>query len=349
MMENRILLLPILCISFFVHVQLYAQKTHDEAYELASQAVKSMEQGDYQKGQKLLEKALKLDPDNYIYSYELAIAMTYQKKYEKAIKLLKASSHPDVDDTYYQLLGNNYDLNGQSEEAIKIYDIGLEKFPHSGRLYLEKGNVYLNQKEYMDALDQYEMGIKADPNFPSNYYRATLIYAGSTEEVWAMIYGETFMNLERNSKRTEDISKLLFDLYRSEIVIESDTSMTISFSQFSQMTPEQIKNGEVPFGLGAYEPLMLLSVINCTELDLACLVQMRNRFIREYYKSGHHEKYKMPILSYQKKVLDAGHMEAYSYWILMKGDESAFSFWQMTHKDSWKKFTEWFLDNQFQI
>ena len=58
-------------------------------------------------------------------------------------------------------------------------------------------------KEYSIALNYYEKGIEIDPKFPSNYYRAALLYDYSDHEIWGLIYGELFMDLEPNTKRTE--------------------------------------------------------------------------------------------------------------------------------------------------
>lgn len=39
---------------------------------------------------------------------------------------------------------------------------------------------------------------------------------------------------------------------------------------------------------------------------------------------GHDKEYPNILFSFQKQVKDAGHIEAYNHWILMKGDEEAF-------------------------
>ena len=46
---------------------------------------------------------------------------------------------------------------------------------------------------------------------------------------------------------------------------------------------------------------------------------------------------------------DAGHMEAYNYWILMKGDNYEFMNWQLADKDKWEAFIEWFSANPLKL
>jgi hypothetical protein len=55
------------------------------------------------------------------------------------------------------------------------------------------------------------------------------------------------------------------------------------------------------------------------------------------------------LFDYQKKVKEAGHMEAYNYWILMKGDEEGFIKWHDADKSKWDDFVDWFTDNELVV
>ena len=304
----------------------FGQSTNEEkAYSKGMEAIKLMDNAEIDKSLKLLEEAKKLDPKNIDYPYEIAYAQYLKKDYKAAIKTLKTlTKHTDVNDRVYQLLGNSYSMNGQREKAIESYEKGLNKFPNSGKLYLERGNMEMFVKEYGKALGFYEKGIEVDPNYSSNYFWATKIYCSSTEEVWGMIYGEIFMNLERNSKRTAEISKLLFDTYKSEITFTSDTSLSVSFSKntsinISDLTdPNKMK---LPFGIGVYEPTLMFSILSVKAIDINSLDTIRSTFVDNYFKNGHDKTYPNVLFSYQKQVKEAGHIEAYNHWILMKGDE----------------------------
>lgn len=332
----------------------YGQNSNKEkAIELGKEAIQFMDDGKIDQSIKILEEAQKLDPDRFIYPYEIAYAHYLNENYTEVIKILQTySNHKEVTDQLFQLLGNSYDIIGNSEKAFESYDAGLKKFPNSGKLYLEKGNVHWNKKEYIKALPYYEKGIEVDPRFPSNYYRASLIYCSSSEEVWGMIYGEIFMNLERNSKRTEEISKLLYDTYKSQIQITSDTSISVSFSQIDNIDINDFKNKrklKLPFGSGVYEPTLLLSLLFNKSLDINSLDIVRRNFIIQYYKMGYDKVYPNVLFSYQKKVKEAGHIESYNHWILMKGDTESFNKWKIENKVMWNNFIEWFADNQIEI
>ncbi|HON19812.1 MAG TPA: tetratricopeptide repeat protein [Bacteroidales bacterium] len=331
----------------------YGQSNKEKALEKGITAIQLMDNGNINESIKLLKEAQKLDPDRLAYPYELAYAHYLKEDYKKAIKILeKHINHKEVNERLFQLLGNSYDMIGKSEKAFEIYDKGLEKFPNSGMIHLEKGNVYWGKKEYIEALSFYEKGIEIDPAFPSNYYRAALIYCNSTEEVWGMIYGEIFMNLERNSKRTAEISKLLFDTYKKEIKFTSDTSFSVSFSKNALINITDLQDsGEIklPFGIGIYEPTLMLAMINEKSIDLNSLDRIRTNFVEIYFKNGNDKKYPNILFEYQNEILKAGHLEAYNHWILMKGDEDAFDAWYSSNPEKWDNFVKWFTDNKLEL
>lgn len=332
----------------------FGQTTNEEkAFAKGSEAIKLMDNGEIDKSIKLLEEAKKLDPKNLDYPYEIAYAQFLNKDYKAAIKTLEALlKHPKVYDQVYQLLGNTYSTSGQREKAIETYEKGLKRFPNSGKLYLERGNMETFIKEYNKALDYYEKGIEVEPMFPSNYYWAAKFYCSSTEEVWGMIYGEIFMNLEVNSKRTAEISKLLYDTYKSEIKFTSDTSYSVSFSQNATMSINDLKDPnkmKLPYGIGVYEPTLMFSMLSVKTIDLSSLHLIRSNFIDNYFENEHTKNYPNVLFSYQKQIKDAGHLEAYNHWILMKGNEDEFVTWKSNNTEKWDNFVKWFTENHLKI
>ena len=331
----------------------FGQTNKEKALAKGQEAIKLMDEGKFAESIKLLEEAQKLDPDRLDYPYELAYAYYLKEDYKAAIKILERNkSHKDATEKLFQLLGNSYDVLGDSAKAFEAYNEGLKLFPNSGMIYLEKGNVHWNRKEYGKALSFYEKGIEVDPGFPSNYYRATRVYCGSTEEVWGMIYGEIFMNLERNSKRTAEISKLLYDTYKSEIKFSSDTSFSVSFSKNATINVSDLDDPgkmKLPFGVGVYEPTLMFSMLSAKSIDINSLDKIRTSFVDNYFNNGHDKNYPNVLFAYQKKVKDAGHMEAYNHWILMKGDEDGFDQWQSANMDKWDSFVKWFSDNGLKV
>jgi tetratricopeptide (TPR) repeat protein len=328
--------------------QLFGQTKKELAVSRGTEAVRLMEDGKIEESIKLLEEAARLDPDNIIYPYETAYAQYMGKNYQKAIDILiPLTKRKDTNEGVFQLLGVTYDDTDQKDKAIEAYEAGLKKSPESGRLYLELGGVYSKAKEYGKAISSYEKGIDVDPGFPSNYYRLAKLFLNSEEEVWGMIYGEIFINLERNSARTTEISKLLYDTYKSEITFTSDTSFAVSFSKDNTINMNS-KKIELPFGVGVYEITLMIGMVLEKEINIHSLDRIRTAFVTNYFK-GNDKKYPNVLFDYQNRILKEGHLEAYNHWILMAGDEDGFTLWEGANKEKWNKFVEWFKPNGLKI
>jgi tetratricopeptide (TPR) repeat protein len=334
--------------------QFVAQTDVEKAQEMLDEAVRVMDNGEYDKAIEILEKARVLDAKNYIYDYEIGYALYLKHDFKEALKTMKyvTYGYHNSNDQCYQMLGNLYDITGNPKKAIKTYDEGLAKFPNSGRLYLEKGIVFVLQKKYIDALEQFEKGIKVEPNFPSNYFRAAQLYCSSSESVWGMIYGEIFMNLERNTRRTDEMSKLLYDTYLNKIDIkENEISIQFSSNNTIYVNAESFtaESFKMPFGVGFYQPAMSVAVAGVNQLNMEELSGIRNRFLVYYEQDEVIKKYKNALFDHHLKMKEYGHMEAYTYWILMMGNEKEFDAWHASHKEEWQMFVEWFGANPIRI
>ena len=331
-----------------------AQSNEQKAKEIGKAAVKLEDEGKPDEALPLLKQARELDPDNYVIPYEMAYCYEMKKDYKQGISVMRdAMKMKGARDDCYQMLGNLYDMNGDSVMALNTYSEGFKKYPGSGRLYLETGNVYFNRKQYVKALPYYEKGIEADPVYPSNYYRAAQIYTSSSESMWGMIYGEIFMNLERNTGRTADVSKWLYDTYRENIVIHSKDSMEVHFChnmvmEVDENTGKDGKEIRLPYNF-MYEPLILQALVSTEIINMEALCSMRKNFIDMYYEHKFDTERPNVLFAYERTIEKAGYADAYNHWILMKGDEEAFNKWQGAHQKKWDDFRSWFNNNQIKI
>lgn len=346
---NKLLVILISLASF----QATAQNNKENARQLLVKAVKMMDDGDLDKSIETLKEAEHIDSTTYLYAYEIAYAYQMKEDYKQAIKNVeRALAYKDGKDDLYQLAGNIYDMSGDSAKALEVYRTGLTKFPNSGRLYLEQGNVYYNRKMYNEAIPYYEKGIKADPMYPSNYFRTALLFLASTEEVWGLMYGEIFILLEPNSERTRTISQRMLEVYQSEIKWDNDTSLSVSFSQQASINAKDLKKDKfkLPFGVGVYEPcISIAAAVSSSTVDYETVCKIREKTLDCFYERGFDKEYDNIVFSFQKKVKDAGHLEAYNHWLLLAGDEAGFSKWEAKNKKKFDAFADWIGSNLPQI
>lgn len=331
---------------------------------LTAEAVGLMDNGEPDEAIRLLEDALELDPDNYACQYEMAYAYYVKQNYAKAIKLLKPlTKHSDCNALLYQLLGNAYDMQGNSNKALKTYEAGLERFPDAGPLYLERGTVLGLQGQYGKALESYAQGIKVDPLFASNYYRAAQFYSLTIAPVMGVIYAEVFMILEPDGTRNAEMSRLLFDSYKKHLTMQEDGTLKAQFcdDEFYIATVALVLNNPevptLPFEM-LYDEGVRAAVESETQVDLASLNRIRTRFFSFCWENMDDiqmrlKTYNYPDLSsffsFVREVEQAGHLEAYNYWILREGNWDEFQAWYKENPQKLLAFSQWFDEHDMKI
>ncbi|WPO77192.1 tetratricopeptide repeat protein [Flavobacterium sp. KACC 22761] len=334
-MKNNLFLFTALC--FIVTIQ--AQKREFKCQEIYK-AAKLIDEGKYDESIAILKECEKADPKDYAYPYEIALAYTHKEEYQKAIdQLEKIKNYAGVEADLYQLLGNNYDYVKNPKKAIEIYEEGLTKFPNAGRLYLEKGVVYESQENYVEAVLSYEKGIEVDPMYPSNYYRASLLYLDSDDKLAGLMYGEIFVNIERTTKRTQKISELLFNTYKNNIQFK-DNEIKIDFCKNVNDDNVDAKNLKLPF-CAVYRKNLSLSLLGQKEITLKSLSEIRTAFIKNYFKDDY-KKFSNVILEYQKTLFDAGLFETYNEYLFQMGAQDEFDAWQTANQDKMDEFIAWY-------
>lgn len=192
-----------------------AQLTPDES-ETLRQAAIDADDGHPDRAVTAIEKIAHQHPDNYAVAYELGYAHMAAGSYKKAADTFhRIQSFKDADDKAWQMEGNALDYLGRHGDAARAYRRGLERFPRSGRLLMEMGNLSMADAQYDAALHQFLRGIDAEPSFPSNYFRAAWLLLQSNAAESGLAIAEAFMLLEPTGERAKTISQMLGDTYRA--------------------------------------------------------------------------------------------------------------------------------------
>ena len=335
-MKTLILLFCLLTVT-----SVYTQ-THEDAVNYVKDGIRLVDEGKLDEGIVSIKKALDIEPKNTTFNYELAFAYYKMGKYDKVITILeKVKNNPDSYDIVYSVLGNAYDILGDRDKALEIYKAGLKKFPNSGKIYLELGVVEMSEKNYEEALKYYEKGIKAEPTHPSNYYWASIFYAASDIPMWGLIYGELFLNLEQNTKRTETISKMMYKVYSESITFKDSAgkkNTTIKLNKFNNG-----KGFDSEYEITAmYASFGLAADSNFKEMNISAMNKLRNEFTDMWYTSERTKNKHNVLFDYHKMLQDKGLFEAYNYFLLAYGNTDEFNTWAAENKDKVKEFDDWF-------
>src|SRR5205823_8403699 len=116
-------------------------------------------QGDYTNAILVLNRALQQEPDNIEIMTDLAFAQYLQRDYARALETIKPLlDRKDADVQTYQMAGMIYKAKEEVNETEKLYRKGIKKFPGSGVLYNEYGELLWYRQDYT-AISQWEKGI----------------------------------------------------------------------------------------------------------------------------------------------------------------------------------------------
>jgi tetratricopeptide (TPR) repeat protein len=340
LLSNISFILIIFGLSFLSSYSISQTKEEkEEAKKLSEKGIEMLERDNIVSAMHYLEQATDLDPGNSEYTYQLAISYFRYGKVLKAYDLVEdLLGRKDVKVSYYELAGNCQNLLDNRSDAEEIYKEGLKKFPNSGCLYLELGISQYGEKRKDEALKYFEKGIEAEPNFPGNYFWAATSFYYSEDPIWCILYGEAFMNLEKNTKKSGVMSEYLYATYRKCIFPGEDSAHYIYFST-------KKKDDNFTFGKLYEETILVTEVSLKDSLYLKDIHNIRDAFIKKWYGSGYNEKFPNVIFDFHKELIAKGYFECYNYWLFRKGEIETFKKWLPSYESRFNEFTSWFLEN----
>ncbi len=270
-----------------------------DAAELHETARTFMRQGDYTNAILVLNRAIKLQPNNIEIAKDLGLNYYFAKDFAKAVDIYKPLvEREDADDQCFQIAGDIYLAQDDPKECEKVYKKGLKKFPASGPLYNELGELLWAQKDY-SAIKQWEKGIEMDPGFSKNYYNACKYYFFTTDKVWSILYGEIFLNIEPSSTTAPEVKNILLESYKK---------------LFADADLEKANTDKNSFVQAFVQTMNKQSALAASGINAESLTMIRTRFILDWF-SGFDNKFPFKLFELQRQLLQEGMFEAYNHWI----------------------------------
>jgi len=284
-----------------------------------------MRQGDFDNAIVILTRALQMDKNNLAMQKDLVMSYYYKSDYEKALAGVKTMlDRDDADVVTFQIAGNVYKALEEVKECDKVYKKGLKKFPNSGPLYSEYGELLWAKKDF-SAIEQWEKGIQVDPAYSGNYYNAARFYFYTKDKVWSLVYGEIFVNMESMSERGAAMKRLLLDGYKEKL-----------FANANLMADQDKNKNE--FSKSFLDCMSKQSSLANHGLTTETLTMIRSRFILEWFDK-YASRFPHKLFEYQRQLLQEGMFSAYNQWLFGVVENLAnYDNWTKTHDEEYKSF-----------
>ena len=324
------LLLPILLCCYFSST---AQQTVEQLRETA---ITFQRQEDFTNTFMVLGRALELSPQNLTILKDIAytyyLAGDFKRAEDRISPLL---DRDDADVQVFQIAGNIYKILEKWKQAEKMYKKGLVKFPTSGPLCSEYGEMMWKLSRPEEAVKLWERGIISDPSYSENYYHAAKFYFAAADKARSIVYGEIFVNLESYSTRTSEIKMLLIESYK-RVFIASDAKQ-----YFIKKTTE--------FESRFLEILMRQSSLAVHGITPETLLVIRTRFLLDWFNMPDNP-FPFELFSHMQNLLREGMFEAYNAWLFgPSSDINAYQNWIKTHEVGYKRFQEYQRNKLFRM
>ncbi len=267
--------------------------------ELQITAQSFMRQGDYSNAIMILNRCVEKEPDNRSVGKDLALSYFYSSNNVKALEVIQPVLKSDeADDQTFIIAGSIYKALDKEKDAEKTFKKGIARFPESGNLYNELGELQVKNGN-REAIKTWEKGIKADPGFGRNYFNAGRYYFFEKNFLWSLIYGEISLNTEPLGNRAAESKGMLLESYKQIFATDMLGKDFEKKNDFEKKFLTALKKQQPVLERG---------------ITTESLTMMRTRFILDWY-APNEEKPELKLFEHQQLLLRSGLFDCYNQWI----------------------------------
>ncbi len=328
-------LFSLLSICFIIITASFAQTENPDS--LHETARNFMNTGDFDNAIIVLNRALLMDKNNLEMEKDLAMSYYLKRDYVNALETVKIlMNRTDADVQCFQIAGNVYKALEQPKDCEKAYRRGLKKFPKSGPLLSEYGELLWESKDF-SAINQWEKGIEVDPSYSGNYYNAANYYFFTKDKVWSLIYAEIFVNMESFTERSTEMKQMLLDGYKEKLFANADP-----------MKDEGKNRSE--FAKAFLQEMSKQSSLAGKGITTEILTMIRTRFILDWYQQGNASRFPFKLFDYHQQLIREGLFDAYNQWLFGPGENlAAYDNWTKSHEEEYNAFNKFQRNHIFRM
>ncbi len=318
----------------------------DQAKRLVTEGVEMHDQGSFDKAIAKYDSALAENNDFLDALYEKSFTLFKLNKLEECIAISKQliknyPAAPMLKGVYVQY-GSALDILGKPEDALKVYNTGLKKFPGYFLLNFNKAMTYASLQETDKAYECLQESLTANPFHSSSYFRTAELLK-STNKIPAMLAGILHLVLEPQSDRSAITFKDLQLLMNGNVkrngnntTINLDPSM---LGKSGSKQPDNFAMQEMLFTLSsAVDKDSVMNSIVKTDIEKFDLrLQLLINSLQENGKGFFSERY-VPLF---KKILANNYTMMVSRLVFMNTNDERNAVWFKVNTDKTNEFYTW--------
>lgn len=200
---KRLILLLLVCNTIFA----YSQQVI-EAERLINKGIACHDRGDFERAISLYDSALLIDKDNVDAMAEKAMSLLAMKRPGEAITMCeqtieKHKGKPQLKNVYVTL-GNAHDAGRNPAKALEVYDAGIGAFPEYYQLYFNKGITLVGQERIDESIAAFETSATLNPQHASSHNAIARLRNAQGQRIISLMAFGRFLVLEQQSGRAKE-------------------------------------------------------------------------------------------------------------------------------------------------
>jgi len=253
----------------------------------------------------------------------------------------------------YTTYANSLDQKGEPQEALKIYDEGIKRFPDYYMLHFNKGITAYRLKDDYEALTSFKQSGQLNPNHASSFLTLSIVEDQMGNRISSILALSRFLILEPKGQRAKQnlpyLTKQVNNLYQ-----HIETGKTIATVNTAKPRTDTTKYEfiEIEKNLGILAALSSIPGINDkkkTELEeFETNMQTIFELLKAYKKdnTGFYWEFLAPFFI---ELEAKEYVETFVYDInSFENDDKDVDKWIKKHKKKLDKYIDWVNNYKFE-
>jgi tetratricopeptide (TPR) repeat protein len=328
--------------------QLFCVAQNEKAKTLVREGVALHDKGEYEKALTKYEEAIAESPGYVDAYYEKSYTLSSLKRYEECVELSKEliKKFPDEEilKGVYVQYGSALDDLGRPEDAIKVYNTGLKKFPGYFLLNFNKGITYTVMNDYDKAYNCYQQALIARPLHASSYFRVAELLR-SSNHIPSMLASIMHLVLEPQTERSVTSFSSVKELMFGNVKKTGDNSITITMDasmlsdKKSKKKPDNFSMQEMIFTMSsALDKDSVMNSITKTDVEKFDLkLQLLINSLSDGERGFFSERY----VPFFKKLKEKEYTNIVSHLVYANTSDERNAGWLKVNTDKTDAFYDW--------
>ncbi len=305
-----------------------------DSHKILTEAVKLTDLGKYDAAIDLYKKIPVNDTNYEVASYEYAYTLGTAERNDQAITICREGIKKNNENThlFYVLLGNCLDNTNHSEEAIKVYDEGIAKFPKLFLLHYNKAAALFNLERYDDAITELKISLSMNSRHVRSHLLLGEINARFGRTVQAMLCFNMAVLLQNKEAIAKECINKLELLANNKFEKESGSlkpsnDETANFDDVLTLLESGISSNA--------------KFKSKTKLGFAVVNQNQVFFESLKYDPNANDYYMEHYVKFFEALNKEGYFVPFSYYTLASFDIQKVKDYQTKNKPALDKFVNW--------